>query len=58
MRGLGILDPETGTREAVIRFSKGEEPDPVAEDTHPPAIDGGVLYAINQNGRVFALRHP
>lgn len=49
--GLGIFDPEAGTRSAVIRFG-GEE------QTDPPAVESGMLYAVTSRGRVFALRHP
>jgi outer membrane protein assembly factor BamB len=55
--GLGILDPETGNREVVIRFGAEDWADS-QDQTHPPAVEGGVLYVINDIGRVFALRHP
>ena len=57
-QGLGILDPVTGTREVVVRFGPDEWSDPEVDQIHPPAVDSGMLYAINANGRVFALRHP
>lgn len=56
--GLGILDPVTGNREVVIRFSTGDVADPDVEQTHPPAVAAGVLFAINAKGRIFAIRHP
>src|SRR5262249_50503134 len=56
--GLGILEPQSGTREALIRLPRDDREPLSAEEIHPPFVDAGVVYVINGLGRVFALRHP
>jgi|GEM_PF-4681479 len=54
--GLGILDPRTGKRKAIIEFApryapKGYHP-------HQPSIVDGIIYAVDEVGKVYALKHP
>lgn len=55
-KGLGILDPRTGKRKAIIEFAprfslRGNHP-------HQPSVVDAVIYAADEDGKVYALRHP
>ena len=62
-RGLGVLDPATGERSAVVTvFGDGEQ---FMESWSPPCVAGDVLYALVEKhesdgigSRVVAMRHP
>ena len=56
--GLGILDPETVVREAVIVGLDVDKHGNPSEDTGPPTVSDGVLYVLTERGTVLALRHP
>jgi hypothetical protein len=53
--GVGILDPRTGDREVAVNFARGG--DPYSRVLQPSLMDGR-LYAVGEDGRVFALEHP
>ncbi len=55
-RGLGILDPLIGKRKAIIEFAPRFSP----KGCHPhqPSIVDGIIYAVDEVGKVYALKHP
>ena len=56
-RGLGILDPATGERVAVVT-GFGDETNVSADQVHQPWVERDRLIVLNEQGRVLALNHP
>jgi hypothetical protein len=55
--GLGILDPVSGLRKAVVTDFGGDD---FVESghVHQPWVECGRLYVLNGRGNIFALKHP
>lgn len=53
--GLGVIDPRTGERVAVVRFTRGKDD---FLQIQQPSVTGGRIYALCGDGRVVAMRHP
>ncbi|MCW3100181.1 MAG: Protein kinase [Chthonomonadaceae bacterium] len=59
--GLGIVDPETGTRHTLVtgfstdvRWDTGKPDDEIGL----PSIENGILYILHTSGMLWALHHP
>jgi len=56
-RGLGILEPGSGVRRAVVT-NFGSDETVLPDRVNQPNFQCGRLYVLNGERRLFALRHP